>query len=135
MANETLKRIMRLSAQGLCCSQIMVTMALDANEDENPQLVDAVRGLCRGLGRGYACGVLLGAVCVLSMMDPHLAESELIPHLVEWFEATYTDRYGGVTCPAIIGDDPMNKCERCPRIMAETYEKCQALLEEHGIRI
>ncbi|NLM83665.1 MAG: C_GCAxxG_C_C family protein [Clostridiales bacterium] len=134
--SDTLKQIMRLSAQGLCCSQILVTMALDANEDENPQLVDAVRGLCKGLGGGgYTCGVLLGAVCVLSMMDPRIAEAELIPRLTEWFEVTFNEQYGGTACAQILGDDPMNKCERCPQIMALTYEKCRALLEEHGMRI
>ena len=134
--SDTLEQIMRLSAQGLCCSQILVTMALDANEDENPQLVDAVRGLCKGLGGGgYTCGVLLGAVCVLSMMDPRIAEAELIPRLTEWFEVTFNEQYGGTACAQILGDDPMNKCERCPQIMALTYEKCRALLEEHGMRI
>jgi hypothetical protein len=134
--SNSLKQIMRLNAQGLCCSQILMTMALDANEDENPQLVDAMRGLCKGLGTGgYTCGVLLGAVCILSMMDPRLAEQELIPRLTDWFEATFTDQYGGTQCAHILADNPMNKCERCPQIMVQTYKKCRALLEEHGMRI
>jgi hypothetical protein len=133
--NNTQKEIMRLSAQGYCCSQIMVLMGLDAIEDENPQLVDAVSGLCRGLHSGLDCGTLSGAACMLAMFDKAAANSDMIPRLVQWFKERYTQAYGGIGCDEIVGGDPMNKCERCPKIMTETYEKCRELLHERGYEI
>lgn len=126
---------MRLASQGYCCSQIIVALGLEATDDENPQLVDAVRGLCKGLNSGLLCGTLTGAVCLLSMLDTRAAEEHLIPRLVEWFELTFTECYGGTSCKTILDDDPMNKFERCPKIMEQTYEKCRELLSEVGHQI
>ena len=114
---------MRLHAQGYCCSQIIVEMALEAAGDENPELINAMRGLCKGLHAGHVCGTLSAA------------ERDLIPRLVEWLDMTYTEAYCGTDCKTILGDDPMNRIERCPKIMAETYEKCRELLSEIGIAI
>lgn len=126
---------MRLHAQGYCCSQIIVEMALEAAGDENPELINAMRGLCKGLHAGHVCGTLSAAACLLAMFDPKAAERDLIPRLVEWFDMTYTEAYCGTDCKTILGDDPMNRIERCPKIMAETYEKCRELLSEIGIAI
>jgi hypothetical protein len=133
--NDISKDIMQLGSQGYCCSQIMVELALEATEDENPQLVDAVRGLCKGLYTGMLCGTLTGAACLLSMLDVKAAEEHLIPRLTEWFEMTFTECYGGTSCKIIMNDNPMNKFERCPKIMAQTYEKCRELLSEAGHQI
>ena len=132
---NTSKEIMRLSSQGYCCSQIMVELGLEATEDENPQLIDAMRGLCLGLYTGLTCGTLTGAACLLSMIDSKEAAVQLIPRLVEWFEMTFTECYGGTDCKTILNDDPMNKFERCPKIMAQTYDKCRELLSEVGHQI
>jgi hypothetical protein len=59
----------------------------------------------------------------------------MIPRLVEWFEITFTACYGGTGCKTIIDDNPMNKFERCPKIMEQTYEKCRELLLETGRQI
>ncbi len=122
--------ILRLSREGLCCSQIMVQMGLDALGDENPQLVDAVAGLCGGVYSGLCCGTLTGAACLLSMVDKQKAREHMIPALVKWFQATYTPRYGGIRCDCIIDDNPMTRLERCPKIMEETFEKCRMLLAD-----
>lgn len=135
MMLSTSKDIMRLSAQGYCCSQILLELALEATEDQNPQLIDAMRGLCRGLQSGLICGTLSGAACLLSMFCPKVAEGQLIPRLVEWFEVTFTECYGGTSCKVILDDNPMNKFDRCPKIIEQTYEKCRELLLENGIAI
>ena len=132
---DTRKEILRLSSQGYCCSQIMVELALESAQDENPQLIDAMRGLCKGLYSGMTCGTLTGACCLLSMFDPRAAEEHLIPRLVEWFEMTFTECYGDTSCQTILNDDPMNRFERCPNVMVQTYEKCRELLEEAGHQI
>jgi hypothetical protein len=130
--NNTAKEIRRLTAEGYCCSQIMIQMGLDAQEEENPELVNAVAGLCKGLYSGLCCGTLTGAACLLSMVDKEGAKSDMIPKLVEWFETTYTPLYGGIDCDCIIEAHPMARFERCPQIMEETFEQCRALLAKHG---
>lgn len=110
----------------------MVALALDALEDENPELIDAMRGLCKGLYSGLVCGTLAGGACLLSMVDPRAAEEHMIARLVEWFEMTFGSAYGGVTCAKILDDNPMNRYERCPGILEQTYEKCRELLAEAG---
>ena len=130
--SNTSKAIARLSSQGYCCSQIMVLLALEAMEDENPQLVDAMRGLCGGLHSGMTCGVLTGAACMLSMVNPEAAKDQLIVTLVDWFQVSYTDCYGGTNCAQIVGGNPGNRMERCPRLMEQTFEKCRELLSGSG---
>jgi hypothetical protein len=133
--NNTAKEIRRLSAEGYCCSQIMVQMGLSAKGDENPELLDAVAGLCGGLYSGLCCGILTGAACLLSLYDRNNARSNMIPRLVEWFKSTYAPCYGGIDCDAIMDDNPMNALERCPKMMEETFEKCRELLTEFGYEI
>jgi hypothetical protein len=133
--SNTAKEIFRLATQGYCCSQILVKMGLDAKEEENPELLDAMAGLCGGLHSGLCCGTLTGAACLLSLYDRKNAASTMIPRLVEWFQATYTQAYGGIGCDEIIANNPMNRGERCPKIMAETFEKCRELLAEFGHKI
>lgn len=132
--SDTSKEIHRLAAQGYCCAQILLQMGLDARQDENPELVDAVAGLCGGLYSGLICGTLTGAACLLSLYDRDAAKS-MIPRLVEWFQTTYGASCGGINCDEIIAGNPDNRLERCPGIMEETYEKCRELLAELGHEI
>ena len=129
------KDIAYYASQGYCCSQIMVALGLNALGDQNPQLLDAVRGLCKGFFTGGVCGTLTGAACLLSMLDPRAAEEHLIPRLAEWFAMTFGEAYGGQDCRSILDDNPMNKFERCPAIMAQTAEKCRELLSETGFEL
>lgn len=130
--NNTAKEIRRLAAEGYCCSQILIQMGLDARGEENPELIDAVAGLCNGLHFGMTCGILTGAACLLSLYDKRNAAVEMIPRLVDWFEATYTQSCGGINCENILGDNPINRMERCPKMMEETFEKCRELLISFG---
>ena len=113
----------------------MIQLGLDSQEEENPELVKAVAGLCGGLYSGLCCGTLTGAACLLSMYDKERAKLYMIPNLVEWFKATYTTLYGGIDCNCIIGDNHDLRYERCPRIMEETFEKCRELLAEIGYEV
>jgi len=133
--NDTAKEILRLSKEGYCCSQIMVQIGLDARGEENPELVQAVAGLCGGLYSGLCCGTLTGAACLLSMFDKEKAKSYMIPNLVEWFKAAYATLYGGIDCDCIIGDNPNSRFERCPQILAATIEKCRSLLADCGYQL
>jgi hypothetical protein len=133
--NDSASRIRLLGGQGYCCSQIMVQMGLEAKGEENSELLDAVAGLCGGLYSGLCCGILTGAACLLSLYDKKKAAVSMIPWLVKWFEATCTQSYGGMSCNDILQGNPMNRLERCPRIMVETFERCRELLAELGYEI
>ena len=132
--SETSKELRRLSAEGYCCSQIMVKMGLDALGDENPELLDAVAGLCNGMHLGLTCGILTGAACLLSLFDKQNAAATMIPKLVDWFE-TRCEEFGDCSCEAILNDNPLHKLERCPMLMEETFEKCRELLAAVGHEI
>jgi hypothetical protein len=133
--SNTAKEVMRLGAEGYCCSQIMVQVGLEAQQEENPQLLDAIAGLCGGLHSGLCCGILTGAACLLSLFDRKEAAAFMIPELVHWFETTYTKSYGGITCDEILDHNSMNRMERCPAMMVHTIEKCRELLAGYGYEI
>ncbi len=132
---DAAREIRRLSAQGYCCSQIMIQIGLDAGQEENPELLDAVAGLCGGMHSGLVCGILTGAACLLSLCDKENAASHMIPRLVHWFAASYRQSCGGINCEEILQGNPMNRVERCPKMMEETMEKCRELLAEFGHEI
>jgi hypothetical protein len=133
--NDISQAVYNLAMQGYCCSQVMIKMGLDARGEENPALLNAMAGLCGGMHAGLCCGVLTGAVCLLSMYDKKAAATEMIPRLVEWFQLTYNEEYGGTNCGEILDNNPRNRGERCPRMMAETLGKCRELLAERGYTI
>jgi|WetSurMetagenome_2_1015567.scaffolds.fasta_scaffold15266_4 hypothetical protein len=132
---DTSKEVYRLAMQGYCCSQIMVKVGLEARGEDNPTLIEAMAGLCGGLHAGLCCGTLTGAACLLSMFDRKVAAMNMIPRIVEWFQMTYSQEYGGISCDEIIDNNLGNRGERCPKIMAETLDKCRELLAEHGYTI
>jgi hypothetical protein len=135
IVSDCARRIRSLAADGFCCSQILLQMGLDARQEENQELLDAVAGLCGGLHSGKVCGILTGAACLLSLFDKQKAASNMIPRLVDWFETAYSEFCGGIECDKIINGNPMNKLERCPRMMEETFEKCRELLAEIACEI
>jgi hypothetical protein len=133
--SDIAREIRRLTSHGYCCSQIIVQMGLDAKQEENPELLDAVAGLCNGLHFGLVCGILTGAACLLSLYDKKNAAAHMIPRLVDWFETSHTQSCGGIKCEEILQGNPVNRLERCPKIMEETIEKCRELLAEFGYEI
>jgi C_GCAxxG_C_C family probable redox protein len=131
------QRLKNLTAKGLCCSQAVLQMGLeDCGLDENPELIQAVAGLCGGLHSGLVCGILSGAACLLSLCIPEKENAEkLIKDLVQWFKDTYEEENGGINCENIVAGDEMNKLLKCPKILAATYEKALELLEESGYEL
>ena len=119
-------RMLELSGQGFYCAQILMILALESEEKEDPDLIRAMGGLNGGLGfSGRVCGALTGGCCFLSyflgkgeaeeMEDPQAAL--LIGKLAEWFEETTKSRYGGCSCREILDGDPRNKIQRCPELV------------------
>ena len=135
-------RMLELSGQGYYCAQILMLLAMETEEKENPELIRAMSGLNGGLGfQGKVCGALTGGCCVLGyflgkgeaeeMEDPRAAE--LTGALVQWFEETIGKEYRGCNCREILEENPANKMQRCPQIVEAVWEKCMELLQESGL--
>lgn len=142
--NDGMIRIMELSQQGFCCSQILIMLGLEAQGKTDPDLVRAMGGLCGGVGySGKNCGALTGAVCLLSMYGGRGAPEEkellfsrsMIDSLVQWFDDEYGTLYGSVDCTSILENEPTNRITRCPQIIFEAYEKVVEILEQNRMSL
>ena len=139
--SEEIVRMTQLHMQGFHCSQIIMIIGLEQQGKVNPELVRAMNGLAGGLGfTGKNCGSLTGGVCLLSLYGGRgdLEErenhqlNEMIRELVEWFEETFAQEYGGIDCQCIMNNDPWNRLTRCPDVVVKTYLKVGEILVDHG---
>ena len=139
--NEATLRMITLAGQGFYCSQILLSMGLEAQGKSNPDLIRSMAGLAGGLGfTGDTCGALTGGACLLGLYAgkglPEEQEDEklnlMISELVGWFSEEFEKLYGGIRCETILGDDPRNRSSRCPNLVFQTYQKANALLLEYG---
>jgi len=130
--------LLQLARQGFECSQILMTLALQLDYRENPDLIRAMSGLCGGMGRsGKACGALTGGCCVLGYFTgkgtpeelEHSRAREIVCAYADWFK----DRFGTEDCRDIISGDYAKCLTVCTPIMEECYAKLVELLDEHDI--
>ncbi|MDD3219280.1 MAG: C-GCAxxG-C-C family protein [Lachnospiraceae bacterium] len=138
---DILDRMLELSQEGYFCAQILLILALESEEKENPDLVRAMGGLNGGLGNsGNLCGALTGGACFLSYYTgkgesdemEHPQFNEMIQELTEWFEE-FTCEYGGNSCRCILAGDSRNRLQRCPVIVNAVLEKCMDILERNDV--
>lgn len=138
--NDDAFKVIDLAMKGYQCSQILMALALEARGKENPDLLRAMSGLLGGMSSGKTCGALTGGCCVLGVYagwgTPDTAPDErlsaMLNEFVEWFEAEYTGRYGGIQCADIVQDDMRNKMSRCPGIVTESYARLKQILKEYN---
>jgi C_GCAxxG_C_C family probable redox protein len=137
--NDTIFRMMRLKAQGFCCAQMLLVLALEAQGKTNTDLVRSVGGLCFGInGNGEVCGALSGGACLLSLYAgkgddeeaPHHLYMLMVDELMGWFREAADGEYGGTRCNEILERFPDRSI--CGKIVADTYEKCMDILVGHG---
>ncbi len=147
--DETLMDIAPLAAQGFCCSQIIVQLALRAQGRENQELARALSGLCRGLGASRetgcgACGILTGGACALALYtgrgtlgeEPHERAELIQSEFVDWFITRTRAQYGGSSCQDILGDDSGRPdMTRCGNLLAEAWGKVVEILTENGLDV
>lgn len=147
--DDTLLEILPLAKQGFCCSQILSLLALRAQGRENPELIRAMGGLCRGLGAcGVAgcgmCGIITGGACVLGLYFRKGREEELPvdradlaqSEFVEWFVERATAQCGGCNCEDILGE-PGGKPNPliCGPLLAEAWSKLVEILTAYGLDV
>ena len=131
----------RLTSAGYCCSQIMVKMALDAEEKENADLLRAVNGFCIGSTQ-KTCGVLNGGIAVLGLYAgkgtgterPRPGFTGMVDEFSDWFQ----NEFGSTQCQDIIGvltvtDFQSNQEYRmkCGDILIKSYQKIRQILQEN----
>lgn len=141
--NDKAFDIYKLSSQGFCCTQILLKLALEEEENENKDLIKAVNGLCGGIGFSKkTCGVVTGGVCILSLYAgkgealERCSESfsQMINEYMEWFE----EEFESSECGDIIGAHVINDSEgnvsypvKCGDILIKGYEKLQEILYKY----
>ena len=137
-------RLLQHHAAGLCCSQIMLALALEEQGRGDADLVRAMAGLCNGLGDcAGPCGVLSGGACLLASYAAKGAAEEtaherfplMLQTFTDWFRETMSGRFGGVTCGEIMGLENCGRPDpqRCGGILAEAYGRCLEILVEEGL--
>ena len=133
-------RMMELSQKGYYCSQIILSLGLEAQGKQDPDLIRAAAGLARGAGDDSGtCGALTGAACLLAFHSGKGQDSEteieefwpMLAELWEWFDTEYGRIYGGVQCGELLGDGAPRQ-ERCGPIIARTYVRAMEILREYG---
>ena len=139
--NEYDLDILRLHTQGFCCAQIIAQMALETQGVENPGLVRAMSGLCMGFSSPQgACGALTGAACLIAYYAGKGTAAEepddrlplMLSELVEWFEGHTAERFGGISCSAIVPDGRPD-ASVCGGLVSGCYGKVLTILVENGI--
>ena len=137
--NDTFLQLMRLKAQGYCCAQIILLLALEARGETNAPLVRSLGGLCFGLHwSGEVCGAIAGGACLLSLYAGKGSAEEtaderhlpMLDELVDWFRQRGAEEYGGTRCAEILARFPERG--KCGQIVVETYAKCLDILAGHG---
>ena len=136
--DDMMFRMMELKSKGFYCSQIMMLLALEAQEKETPDLIRAMAGLAFGVGIGEVCGALTGGACILSLYagkgtedeEEHFRLMSMLNELGEWFREVYGGQYGGISCDAISKDGSLRN-ERCGAVVVTTYQKVLELLVEN----
>jgi hypothetical protein len=139
--DDTSIRILHHVAQGLCCSQILIQLALEDMGEENVPLVRAMAGICDGVGIGSLCGAASGGACVLALygaaggsQDEALDSYPLmLAEFMEWFQQTGSHRWGGITCDEILGKDKGKEPEGCGAIIVAVRNRILEILTAHGL--
>lgn len=146
MVFDIVRKMIPLSQKGYCCSQILFLLAFESRDDANPDLIRSMAGLCNGLGySGEICGVLTGAACLIAFFTGKGRDEEqqddrfdlMVSNMVEWFKENIGDRYGGIKCEEILGEDGIERPDLkiCANILAKTYTAVTKILVENGYKI
>lgn len=143
--NPMMMELLPLVRQGYCCSQLLLLLMLQARDEQNPDVVRAVHGLCHGIGQSDGpCGLLSGGACALGLIAGKGADDE-VPHpmlmpllndYATWFYER-TNAYGGQNCGQIAAGlgalsgtaDGKPDLALCGDLLAECWGKIMDLVQ------
>ncbi|MDR2609981.1 MAG: C-GCAxxG-C-C family protein [Clostridiales Family XIII bacterium] len=124
-SNEQAERVTGKLLKGNCCSQTIMSLALEDLGKENEDLVVAMTAFCGGMGHhGEICGSLAAAVAALHVCDTQKATATWQDEFMRWFR----ERFGAHDCRDIVGDDKKLRASLCPRLTLETYMQLRAYI-------
>ena len=138
---DEIDRMQELRRQGYYCSQILLTLGMELQGKENPDLLRAANALAGGIGfAGELCGALSGGACLLGLYAGKGATDEeedprlfyMSEELVRWFKTGYGQQYGGIRCEEILSKEGKEMGSPCPAIVLATFQKVKELLVENG---
>ncbi|PIE57346.1 MAG: hypothetical protein CSA33_08735 [Desulfobulbus propionicus] len=139
--DDTTFKLLQWDAQGFCCSQILMLLALEDMGEDNPPLVRSMAGLCEGLSdRSGICGAASGAACVLALYAGKGSDQEqsleslplLLSGFMEWFTENSLS-WGGMRCEDIIAFHGAEHKEACGNIILQARARILELLAEYDI--
>lgn len=148
--NPLLLELLPLVRQGYCCSQLLILLMLQVRDQQNPELVRAMHGLCHGIGQSDGpCGLLTGGACALALAvgkgaDNETAHPMLTPILNDyamWFYER-VNPYGGISCGCIaaglgaVADGEQGGTPdpgACGDLLAECWEKILELAQSYDL--
>jgi hypothetical protein len=118
------EQVRGLMLSGMCCTSVLVKLALEGAGHENPEFVDKVAPLCGGLWSGITCGALSGGLLALAVLNGERpADRMTVRHYVEWFRG----EFGSTDCADLVDEDPVARALTCPPIVTAAYLKAQEL--------
>ncbi len=137
------QRMIELAENGYNCSQIVMSLALEQEDQQNPDLIRAMSGLGDGCGFfNETCGILTGSACRLSWYagkgsDREKASEKYLPMLQdlgEWFEEQVGGKYNSTRCRDIVGDKvgTQEGMHTCGRLLLMTHVRTNEILASYG---
>jgi hypothetical protein len=144
-ADEMVNRMIQLAENRYNCSQIMMILALEQEDQANPDLVRAMSGLGDGCGFFQeTCGIMTGAASILAWYAGKGADDEeesekllpMLEDLGDWFQQEIAAKYTGTRCKEIVGDrvgTPDGK-QICGTIIFQTFGKGNEILASNEFR-
>ena len=142
-SDEIINRMIELAGSKYNCSQIMMILTLEHEDNENPGLVRAMSGLGDGCGFfNETCGVMTSAASLLAWYggkgsDNEAESDKLLPMLQdlgEWFQQKTASKFKGTSCKDIVGDlvgTPEGK-QICGKLIFDTHNKVNEILTSYG---
>ncbi|MHC6180075.1 DVU_1555 family C-GCAxxG-C-C protein [Clostridium sp. JNZ X4-2] len=144
MDNDTAFKVYKLASSGFCCTQIMVKMALQEEENDNEDLVRAFRGMCNGINfMEKTCGVLTGGIGIIGLYAGKGNEeedckedfTEMMDEYTNWFQREFKS----TDCRDLAGIQNIKDVGKkvgypvkCGEILQKSYMKIQYILDEHN---
>ena len=148
--NALLLDLLPYVRKGYCCSQLLLALARQLDDTEDPGLMCAMRGLCHGIGQpGGPCGLLSGAAAVLGWLsskneeEPHPMIDAMTNEYATWFMERVS-AYGGTGCESVsaglaaaaggpLPEGGMPPMELCGDLLAECWEKLLDIYESYEL--
>ncbi len=138
--------------RGYCCSQLLLVLAAQATDREDPGLLSALRGLCHGIGQsGGPCGLLTGGAAVLAWLvcrdadEPHPMLDAMTGEYAAWF-AERVGSCGGTGCEQVssglaadagisLPEGGMPPLDLCGDLLADCWGKILDICEAYDVDI